>query len=140
MGDELMRRELQEAVDAGERALFSLREADQCLNNARNWGIWDMLGGGLLVSAMKHSKINDASSYLENARRDVQIFQRELKDVQGFGDLRIEVGDFLTFADFFFDGLIADYMVQSRIADARRQVETAIAGIESLLPDLRAYL
>ncbi len=140
MSDELMRREVQEAIDAGERALGSLREADRCLGSARNWGIWDLLGGGMIVSAVKHSKISNASSYLEEARRDVQIFQRELKDVQGFADLRLEIGDFLTFADFFFDGLVADYLVQSKIADARRQVAEAIARIERMLSDLRSYI
>ena len=81
MTDELMRREMMEAIQAGERALNSLKTAQSQLRSAGNWGIFDMFGGGLFSSAVKHSKINDASRCVENAKRDLQIFQRELKDV-----------------------------------------------------------
>ena len=47
------------------------------------------------------------------------------------------MSDFLTFADFFFDGVIADYLVQSKIAEARAQVSDAIYQVERLLRDLR---
>lgn len=35
----------------------------------------------------------------------------------------MEVGSFLSFADFFFDGFVADYLVQSKISDAIYKVE-----------------
>ena len=41
-----MRQEISEAIRAGERALSSLRAAQDKLGSARNWGIFDMLGGG----------------------------------------------------------------------------------------------
>lgn len=70
-------------------------------------------------------------------QRDLLIFQRELKDVNVPMDLRMEVGGFLSFADFFFDGLVADYLVQSKIADARGQVADAIRMVEMILDDLK---
>ena len=42
-----------------------------------------------------------------------------------------------SFADFFLDGLVADYMVQSKIADAREQVDDAINRIEKILADVK---
>lgn len=138
MADEMMRREIEEAVQAGERALRSLQAAQEKLRSARNWGIWDMMGGGLLTNVIKHSRIHDASSYLEEAKQDLQLFQRELRDVTDFADLRIEIGEFLSFADFFFDGLVADYLVQTKISDAGEQVDNAIRRVEMLLADLRA--
>ena len=45
----------------------------------------------------------------------------------------------MTFADVFFDGLIADIFVQSKINDARRHVQEAIARVEGILGQLRAY-
>ena len=51
--------------------------------------------------------------------------------------LNINSGDFLTFADYFFDGFVADMMVQSRIRDAQRQVDDAIYRVESILSRLR---
>ncbi len=140
MTNEVMRREMNEAIQAGERALSSLKTAQSQLNSARSWGIFDMFGGGLLSSMMKHSKMNDASRYMEDAKRDLQIFQRELRDVNVPMNLRIEVGSFLSFADFFFDGFVADYLVQSKITEAREQIADAIQMVENILRDLRASI
>ena len=89
---------------------------------------------------IKHSKLGNASASLEEARYDLQIFQRELSDVHIPQNLQINVNGFLSFADFFLDGLIADYLVQSRINDAREQVEDAIERVEMLLRDLKSYI
>lgn len=131
------RQEIREAVEAGERALFSLQTAREQLNSARNWGIWDLLGGGFFTDLMKHSKLENASRCIEMAKQDLQVFERELRDVTVDGDLKINIGNFLLFADFFFNGLIADYMVQSKIAEAKQQVDEAIERTELLLIQLR---
>ena len=102
MSNEMMKREMQEAVQAGERALQSLYAARDKLGSARNWGIFDMLGGGFISDFVKHSKMNDAAALMEQAKSDIQRFQRELRDVQVSLDLRMEIGSFLSFADFFF--------------------------------------
>ena len=79
----------------------------------------------------------EAAALMEQAKSDIQRFQRELRDVQVSLDLRMEIGSFLSFADFFLDGLVADYMVQSKIADAREQVDDAINRIEKILADVK---
>ena len=137
MSNDMMIKEMAEAIWAGERALTSLKTAQNQLNGARNWGLFDMFGGGMLSSMIKHSKINDASRYMENAKRDLQVFQRELRDVNIPLDLRMEVGSFLSFADFFFDGFVADYLVQSKISEAREQVDDAIRMVENILRNLK---
>ncbi len=129
--------EIREAIAAGERALSSLYVAQDKLNSARGWGIFDMLGGGFLSDLMKHSKMNEASRCMEDAKYHLQIFRKELSDVNGYLHLRLDIGGFLSFADFFFDGLVADYLVQSKIADARRQVENAIEKVSGILDELK---
>jgi len=135
----MLDKEIDEAIVSGERALASLKTAQEKLNSARNWGIFDMLGGGLLADIMKHSKMNDASAYMEEAKRDLLVFQKELQDVQETIDLKVDVDGFLTFADFFFDGIIMDYMVQSKIAEARKQIDQAIPLVEGLVNDLKYH-
>ena len=39
-------KEKREAIEAGRRALSSLRTAKENLNSAKNWGLVDMFGGG----------------------------------------------------------------------------------------------
>ncbi len=127
-------RERQEAIRAGERALRSLRDAEHYLGGARLWGIVDLFGGGGLSGLLKHAKINDATKALNKAKADLRVFQKELRDVN---DLDIDIGGFLTFADFFFDGVIADWFVQSKIQKARKQVADAISQVEWILGSLR---
>ena len=131
-------REVNEAIQAGTRALRSLQQARESLNSAGNWGIVDLLGGGLISTFAKHSKMNDAERQIEQARSDLRWFRKELTDVDAFADIHIETGDFLAFADYFFDGLIADWMMQSRINDAKQQVDNAIQKVETVLKRLRA--
>ncbi|MBQ8559465.1 MAG: hypothetical protein IJ439_05730 [Tyzzerella sp.] len=137
MSNESMKQEIKQAITTGECALSSLYAAQEKLNSARNWGTLDMFGGGLFTSMVKRSKLDDASQYLEDAKRNLLIFQRELQDVNVPLDLKVEIGSFLSFADFFFDGFVADYLVQTKIADAREQVEDAISRVNKLLTDLK---
>ena len=137
MSNEIMRREMKEAMDAGERALTSLRNAQEKLNSAGNWGLFDMFGGGLFSTIMKRSKMDDAQQLMEAAKTNLKRFQRELKDVNIPLDLRMEVGSFLSFADFFFDGFVADYLVQSKISEAKEQVSDAIIRVEQILNELK---
>ncbi len=53
MSNEVMRREMKEAMDAGERALSSLRSAQEKLNSAGNWGIFDMLKDKRMKNKLK---------------------------------------------------------------------------------------
>ena len=132
--------EIREAIAAGERALSSLYVAQDKLKSARGWGIFDMFGGGFIADMIKHSKMQEASKSMEEAKYFMQRFQKELSDVNGNFDLQLNVGGFLSFADFFFDGFLADYLVQSKIADARRQVDDAIVKVSRILDDLKRHL
>lgn len=127
-------KERQEAIIAGERALDSLYEAQNQLRKARNWGIYDILGGGFISSLIKHSKIDNARTCIERAKYDLQCFNRELRDVSY--DISVDVGDFLTFFDLM-DSFFADLLVQSRISDATRRIEDAIYRVQDILSHLR---
>lgn len=132
-------KEIQEAIQAANHALACLRQADAYLQSAKNWGLFDMLGGGALTTFFKHSKMDDARYEMERAKRALQSFRKELADVDQRLHLSLEIGDFLTFADYFFDGLIADWLVQSKIQDAKAQVENAIIQVRQIREDLLRY-
>ena len=136
MSYDLMK-EKREAIAAGNRALQSLRAAQDNLNSAKNWGMWDMFGGGFLSTMMKHGKMDQAKQNMEQAKYDLRAFSRELQDVHMMFHLDIETGDFLSFADWFFDGFVVDWMVQDRIRQASRQVAEAIRRVEEILWQLQ---
>ena len=77
---EWMKRQLGEAIIAGERAMKSLSDACDKLSSAKKWGIFDMLGGGFIASMIKHSRMEDAAQLLRRAGDDLAVFQNELQD------------------------------------------------------------
>lgn len=62
----------------------------------------------------------------------------ELNDVQGFSGIGPDVGDFLLAADWLFDNVFMDAMVQQRIAESRERVAQAIAQCEDVRDQLLA--
>ena len=71
-------KEKREAIEAGQRALSSLRTAEENLNSAKNWGLADMFGGGFFSTMLKHSKMDQARQNMEQAKYDLRNFSREL--------------------------------------------------------------
>ena len=131
-------KERREAIEAGQRALESLRCAERELDSARGWGMFDMFGGRGIATFVKHSKMNNAQNYMERAKYDLQRFSQELRDVSGYVNFDFNTGDFLSFADYFFDNFFVDFMVQNRINETRKQVQDAIWRVEDILSNLRA--
>ena len=128
-------KEIREAISAGERSLISLRAAQDQLRRAGNWGVADLLGGGMITTFLKHQRLGEAEQSLKNAQNDLRRFESELRDVSREG---LDISDFLAFADYFFDGIVADLMVQSKIRQAQERVNTAILRVETLVRQLRA--
>ncbi len=131
-------KELREAIQAGEKAAEALGDVENSLSSARNWGTWDLLGGGLLATAVKHSRINDARRDVHRAQQLLRLFERELADVQD--EIKIEIGGLATFADFFFDGLIVDWVVQSRIHRSLESTRQQRARVQDVVARLRQML
>lgn len=135
-GNNDFRTEVNQAINAGEAALISLRAARNYLNSASNWGLLDIFGGRNFSGVVKHLKISKANNALYKAKTDLNRFRKELDDIDDYiPDL--EVGGFLTFADFFFDGLLADIIVQSKISEMKHQIDDATRNTEEILRRLR---
>lgn len=127
---------LESARAAGTRALQSLDEAADQLDSARNWGLLDILGGGILTSLVKRSRLDGASEEVERAQRDLEAFARELRDCSGVTGVDLRRSDMLELFDIAFDNSITDLFVQSRIEDARADVRRARARVQAILAEL----
>ena len=134
--------ELKEAIEAGEKAHRKVQDVHSLLNSAGNWGLFDTLGGGLISTAMKHSKIDDANRAAQFAENYISAFVRELADVEQFSDakLKLDIGGFAQFADFFFDGLISDLFVQSKINNSQATVKNTEIKLSRVLSQLKKSL
>jgi len=133
-------KELQEAANAGRTVISALGHAEEKLESAKNWGTYDMFGGGTISTAIKHQRIDEARSSIHAAQSHLRRFQTELQDVQRTASLHIDIGEFLTFADYFFDGFITDWVVQGRISDSLSQVADKRRQIQGIVSELESEL
>ena len=131
-------REIQEAIEAADVALDHLERAKRCLSSASGWGLFDTLGGGFISGLIKHSKMSDAENEIDKAKRALEKFSKELRDVDGYSS--VHINGFLTFGDLFCDGFLMDVIVQSQIGKAKRECENAINQVTSIRNDLKRML
>ncbi|MDR9852554.1 hypothetical protein RJP21_02925 [Paenibacillus sp. VCA1] len=131
-------KEMKEAVQAGRSVLHDMEQARDYLQSARNWGTYDMLGGGMLSTHIKHNKIDEAMGYIHDAQTSLRRFGKELKDVEMHLSIEIDIGSFLRFSDYFFDGFISDWMVQGRINDTLSQVEEKLDAVKGIVRQIEA--
>lgn len=119
-----MSNELQvnKAINLTDQLISCLDDAERHLTSARNWGFLDVLGGGFIIDLIKHSKLSNAKSSMDQ----VNYLLQELKDVLGGismpGDYRLNVNGILTFADFFFDSGIVDVYMTAKIMSSLSEV------------------
>ena len=114
-----------------DRLLPVVSEAERRLASARNWGFLDIMGGGFIVDAVKHSKLQKAARAMEEANGLMDELSRALSGAGSQVDFRMQIGGFATFADFFFDGIFADAYMTSKI-------ENSLASVSELKMQLIA--
>lgn len=131
-------KELDEAIDAGQSALKQLQNVSSELGAAANWGTFDLMGGGILSTMAKHSKIDSAKRMAYSAQLHLLRFEEELADADTRLQVSLEIGGFSRFADFFLDGLIADWVVQSKIQNASSACSGAISQVSSAVNRCRS--
>ncbi|GLX65913.1 hypothetical protein [Paenibacillus glycanilyticus] len=132
-------RELNEAFTAGKRVLASLEPAIDSLEKAINWGNWDTWGnGGLISTHIKHEHIDAAKSSISAANHELRSFQDELADLERSLDIRIDISGLLKFGDYWFDGLITDWIVQKRIKDTQDRTCEAAHEVRTVVKKLQA--
>lgn len=110
--------ELEDAIKVGNRLMTCLTKISSDLDSAQSYGVWDMLGGEIIATAGKHSHLESAQSDLEDVQTLMKQFKQELKEVEVPLDFQVNVDGFTKFSDFFFDGFLVDWFVQSKINDS----------------------
>ena len=97
-------------------------------------------GGGLLADMAKHSHLDEAQGAIERLQSQLRRFKTELADVTIHADMQVNVDGFLRFADYFFDGLFADWAVMDKISQSQSQVQSTKNQIDSVLSRLNSMM
>ena len=140
-GLESQEKEIWEAVSAGQEALATADRILQSLDSADGWATWDLFGGGLIADLAKHDHLDNAQAAVEQLQVQLRRFRTELVDVGDIqADLHVSIDGFLRFADFFFDGLFADWAVMDQISKSQQQVQSTRGQIAQVLSRLEEML
>ena len=132
--------QISEAINLTNQILGYVEQAERSLSSARNWGFFDVLGGGFIVDMIKHHKLGKAREAMESVNYLMQRLQQVLGSLQLPADYRMEIGNFATFADFFFDGVFADLYMQSKIMqslDEVRRLKNKLYELKSRLEGIK---
>lgn len=125
-------KEINEALVASKLVKQSTDLALSELKTAKNLGIFDIMGGGMLVTLAKRSRMNSAQELINRMNRHLKTFARELKDVNQFTTADVEIGNYLHLGDWLFDGLFMDLFVQNKITESIGKVSTVKEDIDAL--------
>ena len=139
-GFENQKKEIREAISAGNKAKNIAEQVLSELDDAEGWGTWDLLGGGLISDLAKHSSLDDAQEEIEHLQVQLRRFKTELADVTIRAEMQVNIDGFLRFADYFFDGLFADWAVLDKIEESQAEVKNVINQIQTVLNKLAAML
>lgn len=117
----------------------SFRSALKELKSARNWGIFDMISGGAIITFIKRRKLDKAQGELNRGKRAISQLKLALTGTEGNLDLMMEDSQFLTFADYLFDNPITDFLVQQNINKNMDSIETALEDLDELRRKIENY-
>lgn len=145
---ESQKKEIREAIAAGNGAMGTADSVLSELEDADDWNTWDMLGGGGIITHMaKHSHLDDAQEKVEQLQGKLRRFKTELADINIHADIQVSIDGFLRFADYFFDGLFADWAVgdkisesQSSVKKVKSQIRSALSKLEGMEKDADAHI
>lgn len=102
----------------------------------RAGGLGTCWGAGCLPLWPSTGHIDDARAGIDHAQRALSRFRTELADVRDMELPQVQIGEFATFADYFFDGFFMDWMVQSKIQDAQEGVSEVHVRVLNALRNL----
>ena len=129
----IYKKELNEAILAGEKALISAKSVISSLDSAEDWGTFDLFGGGVISDVVKYNHLDEAQNKIQQLQSDLRRFKTELADVTINSDIEVNIDGFLRFADYFFDNLFTDWAVLDKINDSQEKVKNTKKQIEDVI-------
>lgn len=132
----LEQKEIKEALFEGDRLLPCINDAISYLNSAQNWGIYDMLGGDLIATIAKRSKMDDASNAINSIKVMLKKYNAELNDLSEEINISLQLSGISSMMDYLFDNFFTDYFIQGKInsaLDSTKKLKNQVINIQNNL-------
>ena len=133
-------KEIKEAISCANTAKYTTEDILSKLESAEKWGTFDIWGGGTVAGIAKHCELDDAQERVERLQIQLRKLKTELADVTIQTDIHVNVEGFLRFADYFYDGLLADCAVQDQIKKSQSQIISTQNKINDVINHLNTML
>ncbi|XMB85272.1 hypothetical protein RJG79_07530 [Mycoplasmatota bacterium WC44] len=130
--------EVKEAIQAGEDCTKTLKNTLSTLHSAQNWGRADIfMNKSMLVSMVKHNKLDEANKEINLAKIHIDKFNRELKDVNVYlENANMEISGIAKTFDIFFDNIFTDLSIQNKISNSLDNINRASFRVNGVLKEL----
>lgn len=130
--------EINEAINAGYDVVNNVDDILKKLDDAKIWGIFDMISKRSILSGyMKHSKLDEAQNKLNQLKISVQRFNSELNDVKVYCDVNnINYDSCMKVLDIVFDNIFVDIYALSKISDSKKQIENLKYEVKNVVDQL----
>jgi uncharacterized protein YdcH (DUF465 family) len=131
--------ELTEIADAdrtAQSALTALAAVQDTLSSASGWNTFDELGGGMIASMEKHSRLDQAANLAAQADRQLATLRTELTSVGQLAP-QLAVGGGTRFVDICFNSIFTDMAFSSHINQAERNTSQALQTVTAVQQRLK---
>lgn len=133
-----LRPQTDQALAAGREAHRYAQAALEALRRAKGWGIYDLLGGGLVSGLIKHGKMDDAQRQINGLRQALARFHQAADGLRIYSNASAELSGFWCAADLLWDGPFSDFMALRQISEAQRSLERTDSQLLQAIRALKA--
>ena len=135
------KREIREVLQAGSRALSTVKSILDDLDDAESFAAWDTFGGGSRYhDRMKHDYLDEAQAKINRLQIELRSFKTELSDVKIYANIQVQIEKCLKFADYCYDGLFTDWAVMDKIGQSVNKVRNTQNEITAIISKLEDKL
>ena len=134
------RKELMDVDEVGQKCVKSLQDMVHHLKQAKQWGNWDMVGGRQArhASYSKHASIDKAKNISVWVKHELINLNKELKDIGHKKEhFQLNLDNFSSFTDIFFDNLISDWVIQQKISNTLSNTASVRDRIALIVESIR---
>lgn len=134
--------EIEEALRAASRAMYTADKIAESLDSAEGWATFDAFTRGGIISHMaKYSHIDEAEENFNVLSHNLRELKSELGDVQGLTVSGLnEISSGQRAVDFWFDNIFTDLSVRGQIKDNAEQINHLIEKINKAESALKEKL
>lgn len=124
---------LRNADSLAEGSSNILAEIRLSMNSAYDWSLWDMLGGSPKSTILKIDQLNVTVEKIIELQLSIQQLEWHLEIIKksASNPLRINIADFKTFSDRFFDSFTVDLIKLEKFPSASKEIQRLDKELQS---------